>query len=132
MEEEIAIFAASLVAVAALVALAHRLGFSGTRSLADEDEAREALALVPGGFALESLVLDAEGRGALARDGAGRMAVVIPHGGRLVARLLGSQARLTRDGDTLVVTAPELGARDLRVSPRDGLPDWACSSRAAS
>ncbi|KLE34448.1 hypothetical protein [Aurantiacibacter luteus] len=132
MEQELAIFAASLAAVAALVALAHCLGFSAVGTVADEADAREALALVPGGFAVQALVLDAEGRSALARDAAGRLAAVVPHGGRLVARVLEPGSHLALDGDTLSIASPQLGPRTVHLTPVDSLPDWARSSPFAS
>ena len=127
MGEQVAIFAASLVAVGALVLLAHFLGFSAPARIADEGEAREALALLPGGFAPTLLALDRGGKAAIARDASGRFAVVTVHGGRLVARLLSPATRFERDGSSLAIRGAELGPRTVTLDLSDAAADWASS-----
>ena len=132
MGEQVAIFAASLLAVGALVLLAHYLGFSAPARIADEGEAREALALLPGGFAPALLALGRDGKAAIARDASGRFAVVTVHGGRLVARLLSPAARFERQGSSLVIRAAELGPRTVTLDLGGSAADWAHSSHGTA
>ncbi len=81
-------FAGSLAAVAVMVALAWRFGFSGAPKLADEAEARAIAEGLHGGFAATHVALDRQGHGALLRDASGRIALVHPHGAHFVAVLL--------------------------------------------
>ena len=104
-------FALSLIAVGALVALAHFMGFSRGGKLVSKSEAAELLALAAGGFESENILVDSEGRGALGQDGAGRLAALIPHGGHFVARLLGADARCGLDDGRLSVISSALGPK---------------------
>ena len=91
--------AASLVAILALAGLAWWLKLGGTPRLDSEDAVRRAAGEVEDGFAPVALACDAEGAGALARDGAGRIMAIKRHGNRFAGRVLGPQARahLCRD-----------------------------------
>ncbi|GGD62736.1 hypothetical protein GRI62_13080 [Erythrobacter arachoides] len=132
MGQDIAIFAASLIAVAALVGLAHVMGFSRTVVIAGEADARESLLLIPGGFVPQVMALDAGGRAAIARDAAGRLALVVPHGGRMVARRLDKTAKLTVEGNSLRVIAPAFRAEPITLDLGPAAAHWAQAMPPAS
>jgi hypothetical protein len=85
--------AGSLVAILALAGLAWWLKLGGTPRLDSEDAVRRAAGEVEDGFAPVEVACDAEGAGALARDGAGRIMAIKRHGNRFAGRVLGPQAR---------------------------------------
>lgn len=87
----------SVVAVSALVALTWLLGFRQEACLASAEEARELLRLAPGGFEPVAIALDADGKGAIARDAAGGVMVLLPHGNQFVARPVEPRAQLIVD-----------------------------------
>jgi hypothetical protein len=96
-------FAGSLAAVAALVVLSWKLGFSGPPELLDEAEARAVAAEVAGGFDPVAVALDTSRTGAILRDSANRIAIVGPSGAHFLARLLGAGARATSSNGRLEV-----------------------------
>jgi hypothetical protein len=96
-------FAGSVAAIAALVLLVSRLGFAGRPELLDEEEARSLAAEIPGGFDAVAVGLDRARNAALLRDGAGRVVLVTPVGAHFVARLLGSEVALSREGHRLML-----------------------------
>lgn len=132
MEQEAFIFLASLAAVTALVAITHFLGFSRRATIEDEDEVREVLALVPGGFETDAILIDDKGEIALARERNGRLAVVSVHGNKLVARTLGADATVQAVGNKLHVTASDLGARSLVLCTDADQAQWATRGPSAT
>lgn len=128
----VAQFASSFGAVAALVALAHLLGFSAGARLTSEEEARELLRLAPGGFEPLALSLERDGRGAIARDSTGRIALLLPHGGQFVARVLVPAPWLKACGDALAIECAALGPRAITLLLGESAADWASRSRDAS
>lgn len=131
MESETIQFAISLAAVSALVLLAHRLGFSRGHPLSSEEEARELLGHLPFGFHPVSIALDSEGEGAIARDGHGRLALLVRHGGRFVARPVNCSASLVAEDGVLRIhgAAPGLPTVALRLG--DSARDWADTAPGA-
>lgn len=119
-------YAGSLAAVALLVLLSWRLGFSGRPELLDEEEVRLLANGLPGGFAAKSMALDSAGGAAILQDEAGRIALIVPCGAHFIARPLGPGASATCDGETLVVTEGA-GTTTLDIGP--GASDWANAIR---
>lgn len=103
-------FAGSLAAVAFLVLLAWRLGFTGIPRLEDEAHARTLALDVPGGFEAVAVTLDRSGHAALLRDAAGRIVLVAPAGAHFIARLLAPGTAVTREGERLTVSAQRVSA----------------------
>lgn len=132
MTGPVAQFAASLGAVSAIVLLTHWLGFSTGARLGSEEEARELLRLAPGGFEPAALALDRGGRGAIARDSTGRIALLLPHGGHFVARVLPPAARLTADGDRLAIECAAPGPRRTSLLLGETASIWAAHDGGAS
>ncbi len=118
-------FAASLGAVAMLVLLAHFLGFSRGARIESEAEARDLLRLAPGGFEPTGLVLDAQGRGAIAHDGDGRIALLLPHGGQFVARILPPDCHCTRNAGVLAIESTSIGPCAIALQPGETARQWA-------
>ncbi|VVT04651.1 hypothetical protein [Erythrobacter sp. EC-HK427] len=109
MNSELLQFGGSLLAITALVALAHWLGFSRSARLESEEAARQLLALAPGGFPVAALALAADGAGAIARSRDGRLALLRPHGGRFIAQPLPPETLLEAQGETLCIhTTPRI------------------------
>ena len=108
MSGELLKFAGSLLAVSALVAIAWRLhlGGSGAR-LANEAEARELADNAICGFAATEVALDSRGKGALLRDGEGRILLLKPHGVHFAARLLDKASAANRAGSVLTIVTGE-------------------------
>lgn len=100
-------FAGSLAAVAFLVLMARRLRLGGEPEIADESEARELADNALCGFEATEIALDRKGRGALLRDGRGRIMLLAPHGSRFIARLLNSHASAHLLGEYLEVATGE-------------------------
>lgn len=78
--------ALSLVAVLALIGLAHVLGFSRRGTLAGSDHASSLAQGLPGGFLPCEIILARDGSGAVLRDRDGRLAVITPIGAHFVVR----------------------------------------------
>ena len=99
-------FAGSLIAILLLAWLARKLGLGGAPRLdthsAVLDAAREAV----DGFEPAGAACDSDGRAALARDHAGQIMVLKPHGSRVAGRILGpsASASLQSGGDGPVLT----------------------------
>lgn len=117
-------FAASLAAVLALAWLARRLGLGAEARVADETALRGELAGLFPGFEPVAVALDREGRGGLARDAAGRVALVRPHGAHCAGRLLPPGTHAHADGDTLTVDPGERRFGPVRLA-LDDAADWA-------
>lgn len=122
MEPALAKYGGSVIAVAALVALAWLLGFRGSARLVSEDEARELARLAPGGFEPTSILLDIKGRAAVARNARGELLALLPHGNRFVQRPIAPQ-QLTMDADGTLVIACE--GRQFHLEPGSDAQGWA-------
>jgi hypothetical protein len=104
MSGELIKFLGSLLAVGALVAIASRLRLGGGGAiLASEADARELADNAACGFAAVEVALDVGGKGAMLRDGEGRIMLLAPHGVHFAARILDGGARASRNGDELTV-----------------------------
>lgn len=92
--------ALALIAVLALIALAHGLGFTGSARLTGPDHAIALAQSLPGGFTPSQITLARDGSGALLRDAPGRVAIIAPVGVHFLARIAtpGWQVQLTSDG----------------------------------
>lgn len=99
-------FAGSLIAILLLAWLARKLGLGGAPRLdthsAVLDAAREAV----DGFEPAGAAIDSDGRAALARNDAGQIMILKPHGSRVAGRILGpsASASLQSGGDGPVIT----------------------------
>jgi len=128
MDAQFLQFAGSLAAIAAVIALTHFLGFSRAGRIADEAEARALFALAPGGFEPVALRLDEERRGAIARDDAGRHAVLVQHGGQFIAKVLEPGAQLTAMDGRLIIRARESDAKQITLRLGETAKNWAAST----
>lgn len=97
----------SLVAILALAGLAHWLQLGRDPRIADEEDARRAADHAVDGFTPVRFGIDADGRGALLADEAGRLLLLKPHGNFFAGRLLGPSAGARREGEALVVSSGE-------------------------
>ncbi len=97
------ILALAGVGVCLLIILALRYGFTGVPRLEGNAEAVAIANGLAGGFDVQSCIMDRNGHCALLIDTQGRRAVVMPHGAHFVARLLGNEALVTRQGKTLSI-----------------------------
>ena len=79
--------ALALMAVLALVALTHWLGFRGTGKLTGRDHAIALAHALPGGFAPVEVAISRDACGALLRDASGRVAIIAPVGVHFIVRL---------------------------------------------
>ncbi|MBX7482387.1 hypothetical protein K3174_07575 [Qipengyuania sp. 6D47A] len=100
-------FLGSLMAIFALAGIAFWLKLGPAPRLVDEDAARTAAAEAVSGFEAVAVGLDRDGRGALLRDGAGRVLLLRAHGVHFAGRVLSPASRAQRDGDTLLVDTAE-------------------------
>jgi hypothetical protein len=114
--------AGSVAAVAFLIVLAWRLGFSGAPELADEAQARSLAEEVPGGFDPVAVALDRSRRAALLRDASGHIVLVAPAGAHFVARRLEQGTKATCEDGRLIVSASCTSA-SLDLGRQAG--DWA-------
>lgn len=128
MQAELLQFLASLAAVVAIVAAAWMLGSREGASLTSVDEARDLFALAPGGFEPVAIGMDSEGRTAIARDGEGRIAVLVPHGNKFVVRIVPSGTIIrARQGTLEIASWPRV---NLTLGEDAG--DWATTDRNAN
>ncbi len=125
MDSQLLQFLGSLAAVAAVVVLTHFLGFTRGGNISDEAEARTLFQLAPGGFEPVEVALDADRRGAIARDEAGRIAVLMPHGGQFIARALGGDMRCCVEGERLAIEDSALGQKSVALNLGDAAQHWA-------
>ncbi len=114
-------FLGALAAVVALVAITYVLGFRLSGRISSIEEAAELFRLAPGGFEPASIALDEKGEAAIARDGVGRIALLIQHGSQFVVRELpdGTPIRAV-EGRLEIEPVP---AARLRIG--DDAGDWA-------
>jgi hypothetical protein len=114
--------ALALPAVIALIALTRLLGFTARPVLAGFEEVRALVQSLPGGFAASRIDLAIDGGGALARDAAGRVAVVAPIGAHFLVRLNdGGWIARSAPGGQLAITGSDF-ACSLALDARAG--DW--------
>jgi hypothetical protein len=99
--------AGSLVAILALAGLAWWLKLGGVPKLDSDDAVRRAAGEVEDGFSPVAAAFDAQGTGALVRDGAGRIMVIKRHGNRFAGRVLGPGAAAWVAGGQLEVVPGE-------------------------
>jgi hypothetical protein len=121
MEGPLPVLGAGL-AVLLLVLLAYRIGFRGTPQLEGKAEALALAQTLPGGFSADTILLTTDRRHALLADGAGRIALVSPHGAHFIARLFSNGA---------VIPLPLQQSLDLgfghglaRIVVGEQLPEW--------
>lgn len=124
MASQLLIFAGSLVAILALVALAHFLGFSSGGKLVSEEEAADFLRLAAGGFEPREVVLDKDGRGALAIDRQGNCAVLKAHGNHFVARVLTANARFDVENECISIADTPLGRAPVVLRFDNSVAGW--------
>ena len=128
MGSEFAQFAGSLAAVAMLVALTYFLGFRRGGQLESLEEARHLFRLASGGFEPVEIALDGEGRGAIARDSEGRLALLAAHGSQFVVRPIPPDAMIVARDGCLEIEGMGSDALLLGESARD----WATTDRDAN
>ncbi|MBH5321537.1 hypothetical protein [Aurantiacibacter sediminis] len=124
MSAEIITIGASLLAILALVALVHFLGFSRGGVLQTDSDAEGFFRLAAGGFAPLDIAINDQRTGALARDANGRLAVLLAHGGSFIARVLGDEASFAWEGKRLSITDQTIGPRSLVLQFDNSAPDW--------
>lgn len=115
MPSELFQFLGSLLAIAALVAIAWWLRLGGAPRISGEAEARELADSAVCGFEPAEIALDADGRGALLRDATGRIMLLAPHGIHFAARILGQETTARLDGGRLTVSAGERRLRPVTL-----------------
>lgn len=110
-------FAASLGAVAALVWLVGRLGLGSPAPL-DRERATAALRDLDPAFLPAETGIDEAGRGALALDSRGRVALVRGHGAHWVARWVarGWSAQACGEGGDAAITVHEPGSAPIALT----------------
>jgi len=114
----------SLIAIFALAGLAWWMKLGGAPLLNSEDAVRRAAGEVEDGFTLIAASCDAEGKGALARDSAGRIMVIKRHGNRFAGRVLGPAGKAQLLGERLVVDPGEARFGKVALTLPDA-PAWA-------
>lgn len=114
--------AGSAAAVAFLIVLAWKLGFSGRPELADQAHARALADEVPGGFEAVAVALDRTRCAALLRDASGRIVLIAPAGAHFVVRRLGPGSKAACEGGRLTVSGSGVSA-SLDLGREAG--DWA-------
>ena len=100
-------FAGSLVAILVLAWIALRLGLGPGPRLECEAHARRAFEEAFPGYMPTEVALDRKGAGAIARDDAGRIFVLRPHGSHFAGRQLTAAARVGEDAGALVIDTAE-------------------------
>jgi hypothetical protein len=125
MSGELLKFLGSILAVGGLVAIAWRLRLGGSgAALADEGEARELADNAICGFAAAEVALDARGKGALLRDGDGRIVLLRPHGVHFAARLLDRASTVKRAGPILTIATGETTFAPAQIDLGDAAETW--------
>ncbi|OJW68741.1 MAG: hypothetical protein BGO57_14105 [Sphingomonadales bacterium 63-6] len=133
MNGQLLVFAGSLAGVLFLVLVAKYLGLGSDARIADEAEARELADNALCGFSASEIVLASGGKGALLRDGQGRIMLLAPHGAQFAGRLLDRDTAVSRDGTCLTLTlsdrtfppvsmdfGPEAEAWERRITAPEG------------
>ncbi|MEQ8827753.1 MAG: hypothetical protein RIC82_08255 [Parvibaculum sp.] len=97
----------SLVAILALAGLAALMKLGGESKLESHADIRRAAGEVVDGFEAVETAAARDGSAALARDAEARIMLIKRHGNRFAGRVLTSQARVRRNGETLEVDCGE-------------------------
>ncbi len=100
-------FAASLIAIIAVWALARWMKLGGDIRIADDAHARTLAAEAVDGFEAVAVGRDRAGYAAILSDGQGRQLLLRRHGAQFVARLLGPEIEARLDQHLLSITIPE-------------------------
>lgn len=110
-------FVGSLIAILVLAWLVKRLGLGKNPRLNDDAQARAAAAEASDGFEAQEIARDADGRGALLRDGQGRIMLLKPHGVHFAGRILTASASADCTAETISVDTGErrYGTIELQV-----------------
>jgi len=112
----------SAAAIAMLTAIAWVMGFRSEPVLDDAAAIAEAEGRLSG-FRAASVQLAADGRGALLRDAAGRLALILPLGDGWLVRRVPPEVVLRHSGGMLLIAMDEPLLRDARLAlPR--IPGW--------
>jgi len=112
----------SAAAIAMLTAIAWAMGFRSDPVLDEAAATAEAQGRLAG-FRAADVQLATDGRGALLRDAAGRLALILPLGDGWLVRRIPPDARVRYKGGVLHVAFGEPMLRDARLAvPR--LPAW--------
>ena len=114
-------FLLSLLAVAALVGIAHLVGFSGDGPALSMGDAREQFSLAPDGFDPVEVIVDRAGHGALAVDANGKAMALVRHGRRFVVLPVRS-VKVRNDAIAVRLAAPT--ERLLRIEDDGPWPGW--------
>lgn len=111
-------FIGSLVAILALAGLARWMQLGPEARLDSDAAAQLAADEAVSGYVPVEISRDEQGRGALMRDGSGRILLLRPHGTHMAGRLLTPAASARIEGDVLVVDTAErrYGAARLRLA----------------
>lgn len=117
-------FAGSLFAILVLAWLVKRFGLGQAPLLQSDTEAALVAAQVSDGFSAKAVARDASGRGALLRDGHGRIMLLKAHGVHFAGRILSSSASAQLDGSTLLVRSGERRFGDVTLTIGDA-SSWA-------
>ena len=116
-------FIGSLVAILGLAGLARWMRLGPEARLDSDTAARAAAEDAVSGFCPVEIARDEQGRGALLRDGSGRILLLRPHGSHLAGRLLTPAASARIEGDLLVVDTAEKRYGTARLRLADA-PAW--------
>ncbi|WP_228242670.1 hypothetical protein [Porphyrobacter sp. GA68] len=116
-------FLLSLVAIAALVLLVHRLRLGDGAALNDEEDARRAAMMAIDDFAATHVSVGADGGAAILCDADGRVLLLRRHGSHIAGRLLDARAAASIIDTTLAITTsdPRFGWVNLAIADA---PTW--------
>lgn len=116
--------AGSLLAIGGLIWLTKRLGFSRAIHLRSLEEANEMIRLAVGGFDPQKTAILGNGEAAISQDDGGRLALLLPHGGRFVARVVDEQYRLRLDRTKRELQIDAISGRVLSLNYPAADTDW--------
>ncbi len=112
----------SAVAIAMLTGLAWAMGFRSDPMLDEAAAIAEAEGRIAG-FRAAFVQLAEDGRGALLRDSAGRLAIIMPLGDSWLVRRIPADAQVRHTQGVLHVALNEPLLRDARL-PLSRMPGW--------
>lgn len=119
------IFSALSSSILLLAWLCARYGLGRDVRLVGDEDARRLADEAVSGFVASEVALDAGGRGALLRDGAGRIMLLRLSGARFVARLLDRRARARCEGGALTIDSGEAMFGTTRLELGGAAAVWA-------
>lgn len=125
MTGQLLIFAGSFAAIAVLVLFSIVLGLGRTPSIPDEGAARILVEEACCGFAATEVAIDADGRGALALNASGQIALIAPHGAHFSVRLLGREATARLEGNCLTIRVGEAAFPAIMLDLGEQAGAWA-------